>query len=618
MISGVRYEGNRHVGGRWGGMGPRRPQDFRAALRKSLKWARPLLPILLFGLACTMAGVFLSQQPPRIIQYTIDTVLGAERYHLLWRVIVLYAGIVVLGQVIGAASGYWMNVAGQRLLHTLRMALYDHFQRLSLSYYDDKRVGDLTSRVTGDVNQLESMIIQTSNSLVRQAFGVGLALYYMMSYNWQLALLVLIPIPILWVSLYAFTRRVRVIYRSIRESTGQLSAKLMENLSGMSVIKAFNREEQEHAAVDETSRFLLSENLRASRMTSVFYPAIHTLTTFGTVMVLGVGAWLISRDLFTVGKLTAFLMYVGSFYNPVGDFIRTFDSIQRALASGERIFEVLDTTPEIQDPVESVLIETLRGEVEFRHVSFRYATGEQVLHDVNVHALPGQRVALVGQSGAGKSSFVYLIPRFYDATEGCVLIDGIDVRCLRQSDLRRHIALVLQETFLFSGSVRENLLFGRPGASDEEVVEAAKAANAHEFIERLEEGYDTQIGERGVRLSGGQKQRLAIARAVLADPRILILDEATSSVDSESEFLIHQALDRLMVGRTTFIIAHRLSTVRSADTILVLEGGNIVESGDHGELVDADGRYAQMYRQQYWLDEDAAVDDELDAPAGDD
>lgn len=596
------------------GAGPRRPKDARTALKRTFQWTRPLLPILIIGLLCTMAGVMLAQQPPRIVQYTVDTVVGASKYHLLGRVILLYIGVVLVGQVISAASGFWMSVAGQRLLHTLRMALYDHFQSLSLSYYDDKRVGDLTARLTGDVNQLESLIIQTSNALTRQVFGVAFAFYYMWSYSWQLALLVLIPVPIIGVGLFFFTRRVRVVYRSIRESMGNLSARVMENLSGMSVIKAFNREPHEHDVVEATSLHLLSQNIRASRMSSVFYPAIHTVSASGTVIVLGVGAYLISRDLFTVGKLTAFLMYVGNFYNPVGDFIRTFDSIQRALASGERIFEVLDTPVDIADPVDPVPVTDLRGEVEFEHVSFRYVTGEEVLHDVNVHALPGQRVALVGRSGAGKSSFINLIPRFYDATEGRVLVDGVDVRNMRQSDLRRHIAMVLQETFLFSGTVRENLLFGKPDATDEEVVAAAKVANAHEFIERLEEGYDTQIGERGVRLSGGQKQRLAIARAVLADPRILILDEATSSVDSESEFLIHQALERLMVGRTTFIIAHRLSTVRNADTILVLEGGNIVEHGRHEDLVSADGQYARMHRQQYWLEDETAPEDELDEP----
>lgn len=591
-------------GGRWGGVGPRQPQDARTAFRRSLQWARPLSPVLIFGLFCTLAGVYLSQQPPRIIQYTIDSIIGAGNFSLLIPIILLYLGIVVAGQLIGSLSGYWMNVAGQSLLHTLRVTIYDHFQLLSLSYFDNKRTGDLVARVTGDVNQLEGLIVNTSNSLVRQVFGVAFALYYMYTYSWKLALLVLIPIPILGVSLYFFTRRVRVVYRSIRENMGEFSAKLMENLSGIRVIKAFNREQEEHNAVETTSADLQSQSVKATKMTSVFYPAIQTLTTMGTVMVLGVGAYMISRGQFTVGMLTAFLMYVTNFYQPVGEFIRTFDSIQRALASGERIFEVLDTVPVIQDPEDPVPVMQITGAVEFQHVCFHYSTGEEVLNNVSITASPGQRIALVGQSGAGKSSFINLIPRFYDVTTGSVLVDGIDVRNYRQGDLRRNISLVLQETFLFNGTVKENLFFGRPGANDEEIVNAAKAANAHEFIIRLEHEYETQIGERGIKLSGGQKQRIAIARAVLANPSILILDEATSSVDSESEFLIHQALDQLMIGRTTFIIAHRLSTVRNADTILVLESGNIVERGGHEELVEADGRYAQMYHQQFWLDDE--------------
>ncbi|MHB9131668.1 MAG: ABC transporter ATP-binding protein [Armatimonadota bacterium] len=588
----------------WGGVGPRRAQDPWKAFRQCVPLAKPLLPLLTFGLLCTLASVYLSQQPPRIYQYTIDTVIGARQYPLLPRVILLYVGILITSQIIGSLSGFWMSVAGQRMLHYLRMMLYDHFQALGVGYYDNKRIGDLLSRVTNDVNQVEGLIVNTTNSLIRQVFSVGFALYYMCQYSGYLTLLVLIPVPIIGISLFFFTRRIRAVYRAIREATGQLSAKLTENLSGMRVIKAFSREPAEHELVQDTSSYLLDTNVKASRMTSLFYPAIHTISAAGTVIVLGVGALMISRGHFTLGALTAFSMYVAQFYNPIGEFIRTFDSIQRALASGERIFEVLETVPEIQDPAQPVPLPQVRGEVEFRDVCFRYATGDEVLRELNVRAYPGDVVALVGQSGAGKTSFVNLIPRFYDVTEGAVYVDGIDVRQLSQRDLRRHIALVLQETFLFNGTVRENLRFGRMEATDEELEAAAEAANAHEFIIRLPEGYDTEIGERGVKLSGGQKQRMAIARAVLVNPTILILDEATSSVDSTSEYLIHQALDRLMAGRTTFIIAHRLSTVRAADQILVLEDGTIVERGTHNELVARDGCYADMCRRQFWNEQD--------------
>lgn len=584
-----------------GGFGPRRAKDPWKAFRQSLPLARPLLPILSLGLISTAVGVYLSAQPPRIYQYTIDTVIGQKHFQALPTVILIYVGILLVGQVIGSLSGYWMSVAGQRLLHSLRMALYDHFQALSVSYYDTKRTGDLLSRVTNDVNQVEGMIVNTSNALLRQICGVGFAVYYMWHYQSTLMWLILIPTPIIGFGLYYFTRRIRVIYRSIREATGQLSAKLQENLSGIRVIKAFSREPIEHAQVNETSDFLLQANLRASRMNSFFYPAIQMISATGTVIVLGVGTILIAKGHFTIGALTLFSMYVSQFYQPIGDFIRTFDSIQRALASGERIFEVLESTPEIMDAQQTIPLDTARGEVTFQNVFFRYLTGEEVLHDVSVTARPGEVVALVGQSGAGKTSFISLIPRFYDVTGGCIAIDGIDVRQLSQRDLRRQIAMVLQETFLFNGTIRDNLRFGRLTATNEEMESAAQAANAHEFIIRLEEGYDTQIGERGVKLSGGQKQRLAIARAILADPRILILDEATSSVDSHSEFLIHQALDRLMEGRTTFIIAHRLSTVRMADQILVLENGAIMERGTHDNLIECNGLYAEMCRQQFWL-----------------
>jgi len=592
-------------GWRGGSDRARVPKDFKTALKRCVPWAKPHMPVMIFGIVATLVGAYLGQQPPRIIQYTVDKVINGNRHDQLGEMILLYIGLLVVGQFIGSFSGYLMNVAGQRLLHALRMAVYDKFQALSLSYFDDKRVGDLLSRVTGDINQLEGLIINTANNIIRQFFGMGFAFYFMYRYNWKLSLLVLALVPFLAVGMFYYTRKVRPMYRAIRDRFGELSAKLAENLSGIRVIKAFNREASEHTMVAEASQSLVQMNLRTTLFSTLFYPSISLTQSMGTVVVLAIGASLIIHHpaQFQVGTLMAYLMYVGNFYSPINEFIRTYDSVQRALASGERIFEVLDEPLQVQDPAEPVPLESMRGEVELRDVAFRYATGEEVLRGVSVRVQPGQRIALVGHSGAGKTSFINLIPRFYDVTDGEVLIDGIDVRAFKQTELRKFIALVLQETFLFNGTVQENLQFGRLEATDEEVIAAAQAANAHEFIERLPDGYATQIGERGIKLSGGQKQRLAIARAVLADPRILILDEATSSVDTESEFLIHQALLRLMEGRTTFIIAHRLSTIRSADVILVLENGRIVESGDHDTLYAADGAYAQMYRQQFWLDD---------------
>ncbi|MHB9025098.1 MAG: ABC transporter ATP-binding protein [Armatimonadota bacterium] len=575
----------------------------------------------MFGSICMLATVYLSQQPPRIIQYLIDDVIVERKLELLPRVILIVTAIYLGINLFGFLRTYWMHVAGQRLLHALRSRLYGHFQQLPLTYYDNRQTGDLMSRMTGDVEQIEHLLVHGTDEVLVSVLSLGLALYYMSTYHGGLTLLVLIPVPILVVSILFFSRAIRTIYRAIRDQVGSLNAKLQDNISGMRVIKAFSREKDEQEQVEAESAGVMAMNIRGIRMWSPFFPAMSFIGSIGTIIVLGAGAYFVSRGELTQGGLVAVLIYVGNFYQPIGALFRTSDGIMRALAAGERIFEVLDTVPEIQDPENPVELAQVRGEVCFENVSFHYANGDEVLREINVAVKPGERVALVGRSGAGKSSFINLIPRFYDAVEGCITVDGVDVRGCRQTDLRRHIALVLQETFLFNGTVRANLQYGKLDATDEEMIDAATIANAHEFIERLPQGYDTEIGERGVKLSGGQRQRLAIARAVLVDPRILILDEATSSVDSESEFLIHQALERLMEGRTTFIIAHRLSTIKHADTILVLENGTIQERGNHATLLRADGLYAQMYRQQFWLDEmeeererEESAPDEMDLP----
>jgi ABC-type multidrug transport system fused ATPase/permease subunit len=376
---------------------------------------------------------------------------------------------------------------------------------------------------------------------------------------------------------------------------------LQDKLAGIKVVQAFEREEAELRNFRRVSERYYEERVRAIKTWSVFFPALYFISALGGVLVLGFGARMVVNDQLTLGTLVAFLSYITSFYEPLRRLTEVDNTFQQAIAAGERIFELLDEEPAIQDAPDALALEEVEGDVRFEHVHFRYADGDNVLHDVTFHIAPGEVVALVGPSGAGKTSIANLICRFYDPDRGRVLVDGHDLREVQIQSLRQQVAVVLQDTFLFNTTVRDNLLCGNPEADEEAVIAAAKAAYAHEFIEQLPEGYDTEIGERGVKLSGGQKQRLALARAILADPRILILDEATSSVDAEAEYLIQQALDEVMRDRTALVIAHRLSTIRNADKIIALEGGRIREVGDHQALLEREGLYHQLYQRQLAL-----------------
>jgi ABC-type multidrug transport system fused ATPase/permease subunit len=417
----------------------------------------------------------------------------------------------------------------------------------------------------------------------------------------RLALLVLLPVPILAVSLRLFNTRIRPVYRRVRARLGDINAQLQDSLSGIRVIQAFVQEEQALARFANESQNYYQARVEGIRYWATFFPAIRFVAAMGTVIVLGAGAVMVVDGSLTLGTLVAFLSYIVSFYEPINRLTEVDNIFQEAIAAGERIFELMDETADIQDAPGAVELPSTRGEVDFEHVHFRYGSGDKVLHDVTFHMAPGEVVALVGPSGAGKTSIANLLCRFYDPIHGWIRVDGHDLREITLASLRCQTAVVLQDTFLFNTTIRENLLYGRPEASDEEVFAATKAAYAHEFIEQLPQGYNTEIGERGVKLSGGQKQRLALARAILADPRILILDEATSSVDAEAEYLIQQALDAVLEGRTALVIAHRLSTIRNADKIIALEEGHIVEVGDHRELMERGGLYSQLYQRQLEL-----------------
>ena len=543
----------------------------------------------------------LSLLPPLFQRDIVDRVIATRDLSRLWLMVVGLVGVYVLLWLTDLGDQYTRHVLGARFIFDLRMHIYAYLQRLSLSFFERTSTGELMSRVTNDVNALEQFVthgvILTTVDLLRLvgASAVLLAL------EWRLALIMLVLVPVMAAGLRWFNRRVRPVYRSVRDRLGDINAKLEDNLAGIRVIQAFGQEESELERFRDVSEHYYRERVRAIRSWSTFFPALYAVAAIGGAGVLGAGAWLVIDGQLSLGTLVAFLSYVTSFYDPLRRLTEVDNTFQQAIAAGERIFELLDEAPEITDAPDAIALDEIGGNVVFDDVHFRYGDGDAVLHDVEFRMAPGEVVALVGPSGAGKTSIANLLCRFYDPIHGRVLVDGHDLRQVQIESLRQQVAVVLQDTFLFNATVRENLLFGKPDATEREMWAATRAAYAHEFILQLPQGYDTEIGERGVRLSGGQKQRLALARAILADPRILILDEATSSVDAEAEYLIQQALDEVLKGRTSLVVAHRLSTIRNADKIIALEEGRIREVGDHHELLARGGLYSQLYRRQLEL-----------------
>ena len=567
-------------------------------LLRVLTYLSPYRGLAAATLACAMVATLVDLAPPWIIKLVIDTVVRPGDLEPLPWLMMSLVGIFVARNVLSGARIWFNNRLEQFVIYDLRKAVYEKLQSLSVRYYDQRATGELVSRVTSDTNNLERILIDGVESLVMAALtliGITAVLFAM---HWRLALLAFIPIPFLIVGASAFTRRIHGLYRIIRRESGHLNAVLQDQLSGIREILAFNREAHASARFDTHNRAYAREQLRAAHVWSLYSPTMVFLGSLGTLLILWVGAREVVAGAMTLGELVAFLSYLALFYVPINQIHSVNHMLQHALASGERVFEVLDAEPDVVDRPGAATLSLASGKLRFEAVSFAYRPDVPVLHDVEFTAEPGETIALVGPSGAGKSTVIKLLLRYYDVGAGRILLDGRDIRDATLASLRDQIGIVAQDPFLFNGTVRENLHFGRLDATAAEVEAAARAAHAHEFIAAMPEGYDTRIGERGVKLSGGQKQRVAIARALLKDPPIVIFDEATSNVDSETEAKIHDALERLIKGRTTLIIAHRLSTLRSVDRLIVLDHGRIVETGRHDELLARGGLYAALYDAQ--------------------
>lgn len=543
---------------------------------------------------------------PWIIRQVIDRLttqpLDQGTIDFITRISVIALIVFVARAVMQFIRSYAAHKAGWGVVSDARRLVYEHMQKLSLRFYEDKQTGQLMSRIINDTDLFERMIAHALPDVIVNGITLIGVIVILLSMNVNLTLLTLIPIPLIVFALIGYSKLVRPAFRTRQQSLGELNAVLNDSLSGMREVKAFAREEDTLDRVDDKIQLVLHKNLRALKLMAIFNPIFDFAAGIGQLLVIFFGARMAIAGTLSIADLVAFFLYLDSFYTPVRSLGNSMEAVQESLAGFERIAEILTVTPEIASPAEPhVFLEPIKGNVRFENVHFSYNQEEEVLTAINLDIPAGSTVALIGPTGVGKTTLVSLIPRFYDVVEGKVSIDGVDVREIELDQLHQSVSMVLQDVFLFHGTIRENILFGKPDATEEEMIRAAEIANASEFIDHMPNGYDTLIGERGVKLSGGQKQRLSIARAVLKDSPILILDEATSSVDTETELMIQQALERLIKGRTTIIIAHRLSTVRNADRIVALEGTGIVEAGTHEELLARKGLYYKLYTAQQQL-----------------
>jgi ABC-type multidrug transport system fused ATPase/permease subunit len=562
------------------------------------KLPRYLLPVkkwISIGAGGMLVRTLMTLATPYLVaiatRYIVQGNLGG--LNILAIVFVVVAVLMWFGQY---AENLYLSYAGQSVIYRMRTQLFSHLHRLTLSFFDVNSVGKLMSRVQNDVQQLQELVTQGMLSLITSLLTLVGISAIMISMNWRLGLLMMVIVPIMVLGVWIWQKYARQAFIRVRRAIATVNSQLQEDIAGVRVVQSLSRESENMGQFDQVNRAHLDANVTAVKLEAVMMPMINILTGVSFALILTVGGFQVLDGTMDIGFLLGFLMYVQRFFDPVLELSMQYTELQRAMASGARIFELLDVKPDIEDSPDAIELPPVKGEIEFKDVNFGYEPGKDVLHDINLTIRPGETVAIVGQTGSGKSSLVSLTDRFYEVEKGHVYVDGYDIHHVTQASLRKQISIVPQDPILFSGTIEENIKYGKMDATHDQVIEVAKMVGAHNFISRLEKGYETPVGQRGANLSAGQRQLICLARAILADPRILILDEATSNVDTHTERIMQRALRKLTRGRTCLTIAHRLSTVTGADRIIVLEHGRIVEEGSHKELLAKQGLYHKMFR----------------------